>query len=280
MNLSASGFSRLIPLMTPAINEKNLYEEDVDLEISRIGILAISSFAILMISSSVVAPISFGLILLSPLDTWRTARKVDANAVNEYLKNLYPSSSATFRIQNRIQAAQLLINKNGDVNKINEKGERLIDYCRDLDIFKLFLQHGADVIANDKYGHSYFKRAVEDENPDYLECILKSNKVSVAHFTFKQQIKFWISLGSIKAGNLLSYYGFNVNVRDRNGYTPLLKLVEEASRPFFIERRLGIEVHVRTLLECGADPLLTICKNNKEICASQINTNPVLAPLL
>jgi hypothetical protein len=282
-------FWRRLPLLTPAVKEDSC-EVDHELLSSRInavGIAAIGAMVASMILVTAFPTAIFAthlscLLVLGislPLDMWLAERAADIKAVNEYLNMSYPSKSATFRIQCNFKAAQLLVSKNGDVNKVNQEGNGLLAFCPNLRVFKLLINYGANIKSLDKHGIPYFQRAVEDENPVYLEYILKSKKVKPDDFDPTQQVDFWTNLGSIQAGSLLKNYGFNVNVRDKKEYTPLLKIVKEASIMLYM-RKLGISAHISTLLNCGADRSMTIDDNGIQKNALQINTNPAIRNIL
>lgn len=87
------------------------------------------------------------------------------------------------------------------------------------------------------------------------------------------------NLGSVKAGFLLKRYGFDVNIRDNEGYTPLLRIVKKASGGY-IGRKLGIGAHVSTLLNCGAERSITVDENGIQKNAMQVNTNPAIRNIL
>lgn len=280
---------RWIPLLTPAVKE-DYCDVDYSLLSSRIvtvgiAIIATMGSSMLLAASFPIAainavPLSVLLFGILPLDSWIAERAANVKAVNEYLNMSYPSKSATSRIQHNFKAAQLLVSKNGDVNKVNEEGDKLLAYVPDLNIFKLLIDHGVDVKSLDKYGTPYFQRAVEDENPAYLEYILRSSKAKSTDFDSKQQMHFWKNLGSVKAGYLLKSYGFDINIKDNEGYTPLLRIVENASGRFYTRNKLGIGAHVSALLNCGADRSITVDVNGTQKNAMQINTNQAIRNIL
>jgi hypothetical protein len=278
---------RWVPLLTPAVKQDSC-NVDHDLLFSRIYTIAIAIIGTAGILSAVF-PAAIIAIPLFPilsmgivfLDMWIAERAANVKAVNEYLKMSYPSKSATFRIQHNFKAAQLLIDKMGDLNKINEEGLRLLEYAPDINVFELLTSHGANIKTLDKNGISYFERAVANENPAYLDSILRNSLVKPEDFNPTEQIKFWTNLGSVKAAYLLKQFGFNVNVRDNEGYTPLLRVVKDhALIPFRMVRKLGIEAHVTTLLNCGADRSITVLEAGIEKNAMQINTDPAVRMIL
>ena len=283
-----------IPLLTPALKEDSC-EVDRSLSTSRankitlIAITAMVSTLILSLTfipnAIIAAPIFLLVMGIIPLDIWLTARAANKIAVNEYLYKNFPSQSATNLIQHNFKAAQLLIKNNGNVNKLNENLQTLLDGTPNLDVFKLLINSGADVKILDNRRTSYFQKFVENKNPVYLEYILKNNLIKCDDFDSTKQVKLWTKLGSSKAGELLKKHGFDVNVRDNQGYTPLLRMAEEASRRVrssytLSSKKLSIFNHITTLLNCGADRTMTITVDDVEKNAMQLTTNPAIKDLL
>jgi len=128
--------------------------------------------------------VSLPLIGLIPLGEWIAEKAANVKAVNEYLTQAFPSQSACSRIQDNFKATRLLINKKGDVNKLDEEGHSLLgSICfPSLDVFKLLVSHGIDIKGVGRYEESCFQRAVENENPAYLEFILKNNLIKTEDF--------------------------------------------------------------------------------------------------
>jgi len=94
-------------------------------------------------------------------------------------------------------------------------------------------------------------------------------------------MKFWINLGSLKSSYLLSRYGFDVNVRDNEGYTPLLRIVKDGSIKFCMDiKKLSICAHVSMLLNCGTDRSINIVEQGIEKNAMQISTSPTVQNIL
>jgi len=271
---------RWLPLLTPAVKENSCEIDNSLLEL-RIAVVVAAALAVLVPAMLLtiafpmaisVVPLSFLLLGAMPLDTWIAERAANLKAVDEYLNNRFPSGSAAFRLRNNFKAVQLLIHRKGDVNKVDERGERLLDYCSNLDIFKLLINNGANIKGINKFGTSYFQKAIENRNPAYLEYVLKKDKAAPLDFNATEQIQFWQNLGNIGAGHLLIKHGFNVNIKDEYGYTPLLRVVEAASKLCDVAR-LDLII---MLLICGADPTITINdeegvqKNAMDIASPQI----------
>ena len=214
-------------------------------------------------------------------------RLADLKAVKEYATKPYPSESARYRINHSVNCARLLASKKEDekkcVNKCSEDGNRLLDYVNDLEIIKPLIDGGYDIKAKNKFGESFFEYALGDQREGGLEYILKNKLVTPGDFDSTEQVKIWLRLGSIKASELLKQYGFDVNVRDENRHTPLLKLVIEAPSTFYFGAGLDLGAHVTALLDCGADPLTPFLveengkKTEKNII--QINTNSIIAEI-
>jgi|GEM_PF-1724031 len=288
---------RWLPLLTPAV-KKNTCEIDYDLitqRVHRIHRIAMAALVILLsiMLSPIVFPMAVKIIplvrllaitvvplgFLAPLlDPWIAGRAVGRKAVDEYLGEAPPSKSATLHIQRNLKAAELLIARNGDPNRINEDRGALLDHCSKLDVFKLLINNGADIKGVNKFGTSYFQKAVESRNPACLEYVLKQGKAAPSDFDATEQVQFWKNLGSIRAGHLLSEYGFDVNIKDKDEYTPLLRLVQAASKVYY-RGNIGIQAHISTLLACGADRSITINDKGVKKNAMEI-ANPEIREIL
>jgi hypothetical protein len=231
-----------------------------------ITIYPITSVALFAI---IVAAMLSPPLIVEPLDEWIAQKAANVKAVGQYLNMRLPSPSATSRIQHNLSAAQLLVrtSKKGEVvNKIDSDGYRLLDDQPNLNIFKLLIDHGADVRMLSKDKMTYFEKAIKDKEirPDYLKYVLETGKVTPEHFTPDQQVHFWTKVDRFEIGQLLIKYGFNVNVTDSTGDTPLLKLAKQG---------LNSQA-VSALLNCGADPTITVLhegaqKNALEITKSE-----------
>jgi hypothetical protein len=300
---STSCWERLpswVPLVTPAVKSDSC-EVDCELLEARvtklfffyIGLSAVSlcslfvypaAFIPIYLTALVSAAVLFTVRLL---DEWIAKRAANVKAVNEYLTMNYPSEAATQRILYHLSAAQLLVKKSkpGDINKINEVGDSLIGalpgYGSKLEVFKLLVDHGADLKATNRHRVSAFKTIVEIEDPAHLEYVLKNKKVIPSDFTPDQQVTFWLNVRNSKAIHLLKYYGFNINIKDSKGYTPLLRVVQKISTyDSIFWPKLGPIKYIAALLNCGADRSATVLENGVEKNAAALNTNPALRHLL
>lgn len=232
---------RLIPLWTPAV-EEDFCEVDHPLLIARckvIGviclpfILALGTLSITLPAATVAIPFVPLLVPFIMMFEGRIARRAaDVKAVNEYLTMEAPSESASSYIRHHLTAAQLLVRQQGNLNKKDINGNPLLHFIShmDLKVFKLLINHGANVKATNRYGSSCFEEAVENKNPGYLEYILRKGQAKPQDFTPSQQVKFWTLLKCQKAGRLLKCYYFDPNIRDQAGFTPIMRILTPASQ--------------------------------------------------
>ena len=67
--------------------------------------------------------------------------------------------------------------------------------------------------------------------------------------------------------------GFDINVRDPQGMTPLLKALSHPQSMFNITYSLSYERYIKTLLDNNADPHLTVMHEGREINALELASN-------
>jgi len=282
---ATSGYSyylRYLPLLIPAVKDDGC-AVDSDLLLQRIisiAFIAIDLFVACLYSlpasipSELVVIITGTWLILSLFfDNWLADRAADANATNEYLTKEYPSKKATFRIQTHLSAAKQLARERGDFNKLNEMNEHLLNFYTDLRIFKCFVDHGANI-----RDHSRVLYLIKSKEFTYLEYVLSKRLVRHQDFTAEQQIEFWLNINSAQKAELLRKHGFDINIRDPQGNTPLLRLVKKASRQ--TSQPYGSLNHGRLtsiLLDNGANPRLTVDENGRQMDAIQLNTNAEIA---
>lgn len=270
-------FLQFVPLVTPAL-KKDSYEIDGSLLNWRIGVVASAALAVLVataIAAPAFIPVIAHLIIVSPviplLDGLIAKRAADVKAVDDFLNDPKASISTIVHISKSLNAAKLLINRDGDLNKIVDR-LRLLDNAYNLPVFKLLIDNGADIKALDRYGTCYFQHCIRDSNTARLEYILKSNKIKPENFTSTQQVNFWQNLGCRKSADLLINHGFDVNSKDDEGYTALLRIVKD---PFSMNySNLSVAESIKVLLDCGANPLISVEEEGIQKNAIQMNTDP------
>lgn len=284
---------RWIPIITPAVNE-NSCEVDHFLLIARIATIFFTSISFLVVSLllcphgmfCVICIISPSLMGLPSIDWWLANKAANIKAVDEYVKKNAPSTSATYRIIKNLSAAKLLVSEGGDLNKLNEKGQRFFSSTyalgSDMKVFQYFVDQGIDLITKtDSKNKTIFRSIVERENPEYLRYVLSNNKVKPNDINTDEQVELWINIGSSKTGKILHQYEFNVNVRDKEGFTPLHRLVRAISENKYFNWQFPLpEALVNTLLECGADKNLTVKVNGEEKTALQLCSDPAVKKII
>lgn len=290
---SVNFYFRSLPIASPALKE-NSCKVDHSLLFDRVRIVALTALqfiaAICVIGVAVSMPpvtiilgcagvlsIAVTIIFADPLLSIRAS---NAKAVEEYLTKKNPSLDATFVIQHSLSAAKLLISKGGDLKKINENGDALLDYFPNFDVFKLLVDHGAynQDRPISRFHDPIFLRFTRHENPAFLEYLLKKKIISTKSFSNDDQCYMWTTIGSVKTAHLLKEYGFNPNVRDNSGRTPLMKV---ATDDFMLSHELSPASKAKILLECGADKSLTLLdRNGSEKTALQLCIHPEVARIL
>src|SRR3989344_494361 len=99
---------------------------------------------------------------------------------------------------------------------------------------RMFLQNvtGEDLVKEHNEAKSCFANVVAEATPARLRHILQSGKIDPNEISASQQATIWKSVKTVDALRLLCEYGFNINVQDRNGWTPLMVFVERSQKSF------------------------------------------------
>lgn len=234
------------PCIKPAVKTDKC-ELDTKALTKRVLVIAAIALAAIAASFALVAACGLSplwiwpslglLVVLIKLDEWLSTKAVDEKAVHEYLEKDIPSASATAWIQKRPEAAKLLINKKGDLNKVNDEGCRLIEefinplYANgDADTFesfKLLIDHDVDLNLKDRHNFSAIERIFQSANPHYLQYIVSKKKIP-KNLTLEQKFNFWFYLGHHPITKSEEFKKLNIepNVVDSEGLTPLKKLIQ------------------------------------------------------
>ena len=284
---------KYIPLITPAIDKKE-FRTELDLQHTRGWIILTVAFAALgyFVASAFMSshkPLFAALLvasfspLLLLLDRWRNTRAVNDYVVQHYLKETHPQSKALQRIANEPNAAQMVVNQHGDLNKKSANGSQLLDFCPDFKFFKLLADRGYDWSQIRTDDQTALSEVISWGKPDHLEYLLTQGKVKASQYTREQQVFCWMTVKDSKSAHLLVSHGFDINVTNDQGYSPLL--LDAANRGgmmtliYFLKRPKQID-HMKILLENGANPYQTLSDQGIQKNAFDLNTDTTIAGLL
>lgn len=238
-------YETTVPFVTPpAISDANKFEPDTAKKATRVYALFLTGFAA-AVTVLRFSTLGYFVTLLTTgvfayLESQRANRAADRNAVQEYMRNEPHSQLATLRIHRSVKAAQMLISKNANLNKPDDKGERLLAIA-DVPVVKILIKGGADVtlpLINENSSDSakesqgfkdsigegkvtYFHHAVSAEKVDWLRAIFECKNILPTDFTPDQQFSLWVHVGTREGASLLKKHGFDPNVRNSRGEVPL-----------------------------------------------------------
>lgn len=236
----------LVPLLTPAVDKNTCYPNWnlLKLRVLAVGLSSISCpvpfiFYLWVNPSGGFLENKVAMVVVAELVGLVTAVAIpffdeklaisfaEMKAVDEYLLlGTPPSLSASFQILSNYKLLKFFINKNGDVNKLNREGGRLVDYISvgkcDLKSFNLLLNNGADVKIKNGFNFSTFQLAVMHNDPIYLQRILNTNRINVNDFTQHEQEILLMCAECVEARELLINFGFKVEPIDSKVVTPPL----------------------------------------------------------
>lgn len=192
------------------------------------------------------------------------AKGADANAMNKYGATALDHAgernrrtAAELRKHGAVTGEELAIVRR-ETEKIkakNQSGEMpqvLLEAAQGhKDALRLLIERGADINARDKDGKTALMLAVQNRNADLARALLK-NGARIEDGA--SMLMAAVDGNAPQTAKALIDYGTDVNIRDRNGMTALMRAVEyNVDRNKYNPR---IET-VRMLLEKGADINLT-----------------------
>ncbi len=273
-NKSYWDYFKWVPVINPAVEEYS-YTVDSALLASRVSAIAKIAFTLLVASIPMYLISAFGSVVLISMaavtlslpyiDSWAAERAADVKAVNEYLQKKDPSINAAKRIKENLSAAQMFVRKKGDPNKPDRLGNTFSRHIKELDfdVFKCLVDGGMKLNA------ARMGEIVQFSNPRFLEYLLAKKNVTAADFTPDEQVYLWRKLGNQSAAAILALYGFDVNIRDSEGFTPLLAVLECEKL-----NSLDSVVHVKALLQCGANKSLAVTIKGQSKTALELTDDP------
>ncbi len=150
----------------------------------------------------------------------RAADKLNEIALKEFATN-YPFHGAT----KYISGNKTVFEQISDLNKLDDEGMTLwstLCESKDLNEDQLsnFKRLADKIFAEQKF--PYFIQAIRSKKPPFVEYLLEK----VKDFSEKQQFECWMELKDRNTLALLKKGGFNINVQDEQGYTPLYRLLK------------------------------------------------------
>ena len=297
MSSDSITFSSLkwLPLYKPAVRTEGckVNQKALDARIVTVSLTAITSMlAGMAVTATTGSVIGVGIVIGAPvaalaliiLDLWLTSRAVKARAVEEYYNPdvKVPSTTASRLIREDSSAAQMLVDRKNGLDKHDDEGNPLLA-TTNFDVFKILVDNGANVHAKTASGDSVFERAVKNNNPRFLEYIFSQKKVTADDVKDEEQhAKLWSSFGHAKTAKLLKENGFNIDARDKDGYTALMRAAFT-----FVPNMWGYNAfalsftqRVGVLLNCGANKTLTVKVKDSEKTAAQLTSIPAVKNLL
>ena len=321
MSADAVTFSSLkwVPLYKPAVKEDSC-QINHDAQGARIALVVATAFAAAYVSlivavgtGSIVAACivpcaALAAIALIVTDLWLSTRSSKAKAVEEFMdpKVAFCSSAAANIIRNNPSLVQTIVEKKGNLDKVDEEGDILLN-TSSFEVFKLLVDNGANLHAKTPQGNTILECAVSNPNPRFAEYIFSQKKVAATEIKDEtQHAKLWSTFGHLKTAKLLKDNEFNINAKDKDGYTPLMRAASAATFSgthwyYGWYNEISAAKRVSTLLNFGADKTPTVkvkVKDDKNVeaeapkvkekekevevekTALQLATNPAIKNLL
>ncbi len=258
------------PFIKPAVRADRC-ELDTEILTKRIFAVAAVALAAIAVSFTLVATCGLSTLIILPwislifvikLDDWLSSKMVDEKSIKEYLEKDKPSASATAWLQKRPKAVQKLIKQKGDLNKVNEDGQRLIEgvinplYVNEdkrlFEVFEILIDNGVNLNLKDRHQFSSIERIFQSANPQYLKYVIDQKKIP-HDLTPEQKFNFWFYLGHHPETKSEEFkkLGLDRHIVNPDGLTPLKKLIQIdptlTSQNF--SRGLPMDAHVAYLVD-------------------------------
>jgi ankyrin repeat protein len=125
---------------------------------------------------------------------------------------------------NHIDIVKKLLEKQVDVNiPVNSGRTCLHVSTHNIEIMKLLIGAGADINAKDIHGNTVLHNAVDDDHMKALTYLIETNRLAVNIQNIKGETALHIASqkGHINALRTLLNYEALVNIKDKEGFTPL-----------------------------------------------------------
>jgi len=230
--------------------------------------------------------------LVSFMESTRASREIGRLCVDEYLTKEHPSKYTTAFIRCHLSAAKLFIRMNGDINKLDSEEQTLLTQMnlrntKQCSVFRLLVDYSHDkplVKIKEIFNNAISNCTYDSARFSPLDYLIENRKISEHNFTRAELVSLWTKVDEQQA-KVLKKHGFNIDVIDEAGYTPLLRLLslsnaahkikmqhDPLSNRYLDDRLDGIALHVvygienpladqekplskqiKVLLDCGAN---------------------------
>lgn len=201
---------------------------------------------------------------------WSRATKALNEVAVQQFQHMFPSARASQHVVLNESAIDQLIANQADLTKLDDNGKTLWDLICQQDSYsngliklstavkcsifiKLADQFFASNVPKEQKCRS-FLIAVKSAQPAYVEYLLKSGKIKASDLSAEQQFECWMSLKHTRMATVFKNYGFDVNVVNATGHTPLLACLNKFFFKFSSYDLLDEYQYVQTLLNNGANP--------------------------
>ncbi len=152
-------------------------------------------------------------------ESQRAKKHLRETALNVF-KRTFPAHSVALFVAQDLSLVQQLTKK--EVVKFDDHGYTLWDHLEsqhlpNFEIFKLF----ADAMADKEPAlkEQFFQGVVRSGHVKFVKYLLENQKIKVQEIS--DPFSLWICLNDLSVAKVLKSFGFNPEVKDKNGMTPL-----------------------------------------------------------
>jgi ankyrin repeat protein/ribosomal protein L21E len=139
-------------------------------------------------------------------------------------------------VQNEIGVVRAILARNHDQVNAKVKDTTALHLASregHLEVVKLLLENGADVLATDKDGYTPIHYAAYNDRADVLEVLLAKDATNadVVNFKLETALHFAAYRQSVHSMEMLIRYSANINAQDSDGNTPLHRAILQHQHP-------------------------------------------------
>jgi len=206
------------------------------------------------------------------MDDFITSRLAERLAVKEYLEADVPSSACINYLGKNLNGLRKLSGLTSDFYKNDINGNSILKngfWLHNLEYFKCMVDKGFDFNRNQPNlpNWSYLTQ-IRDEK-QHLQYLLNARPGCVSSISVHDQHLIWSCIATKEEGEFLKSHGFDINmINTYNGRSVLYNLITHL-RIFEEDDQKDAEL-ARILLDCGADPTLTLTYNGEEMNAIEL----------
>lgn len=169
----------------------------------------------------------------------------------------------------KIDAVKFVLERTKDINELNSRGFSALNYAEDEDTIKLLVKSGADINLYNTHGQTALQQAVAYKSAEKVKLLLKlgatvnlptRDDLPLIHLIMEDLASSDDAERVLRKVSLLVKSGANINAKDSEGYTVLMKVAKYTARN-------NTKELIRLLLSLGANKNISVRVGRKRLRA-------------